>query len=54
MNKIVREFLKEEKGQTVVEWVIILALILIVIIITLTNIGKSAKSKGDQINNALK
>lgn len=54
MSKILKEFIKEEKGQTVVEWIIILALILIVIIVTLTAIGKSAKTKGDAINNALK
>lgn len=54
MNKIFKDFIKEEKGQTVVEWVVILALILIVIIAILTTIGKSAKSKGEAINNALK
>lgn len=53
MNKIVKDFIKEEKGQTTVEWIVILALILIVVIVVLTRIGKSAKSKGEQIDQAL-
>lgn len=54
MSKIVKEFIKEEKGQTIVEWILILALIAIVIIAVLTNIGKSAEKKGNEINKALK
>lgn len=53
MNKIMKEFIKEEKGQTIVEWIVILALILVVIIAVLTAIGKSANTKGDAINTAL-
>lgn len=53
MFKIFKEFIKEEKGQTMVEWIVILALILVVIIGVLSQIGKSAKNKGDQIKEAL-
>ena len=53
MLNIFKDFLVEEKGQTVVEWILILALIVIVIITVLTSIGKKAKTKGTDIDKAL-
>lgn len=48
-----KKFLKEEKGQTMVEWIVILALIVIVVIVAITAIGKSAKKKAEEIDGAL-
>ena len=49
MLKIFKDFIKEEKGQTLVEWILILALILVVIIGTIKLIGSKGKNKADSI-----
>lgn len=54
MKKIFTNFIKEEKGQTLVEWIMILALILIVVIVVLRSIGQQAGVKGKEIEDALK
>lgn len=54
MNKIIKSFIKEEKGQTVVEWIMILVLILIAVMAIMTTLGKSASKKTSDINNAIK
>jgi len=53
MIKIIKDFIKEEKGQTLVEWILILALILVVIIATIRTIGTKGKKKADEIEKAL-
>lgn len=54
MIQIFKDFIKEEKGQTLVEWIMILALILVVIIAVMRNIGKEGKSRSDKILDELK
>jgi len=49
MIKIFKDFIKEEKGQTLVEWIMILALILVVVIVSIKAIGKQSKKKADDI-----
>ena len=49
MLKIFKDFIKEEKGQTLVEWNLILALIIVVIIGTIKLIGVKGKQKSDEI-----
>ena len=53
MKNIFRNFIKEEKGQTLVEWIMILALILIVVIGVLRSIGEKAGEKGKKIEEEL-
>jgi|GEM_PF-4961763 len=53
MIKIIKDFIKEEKGQTLVEWILILALILVIIIVTIRAIGEKGKAKADEIEKAL-
>jgi len=53
MKNLFKSFIKEEKGQTLVEWIMILALILIVVILALQGIGKKAEEKADDIEGAL-
>lgn len=53
MFKIFKDFVKEEKGQTLVEWILILALILVIIIGTIGEIGTKGKQKAQDIENAL-
>lgn len=54
MNKIFKDFIKEEKGQTVIEWIMILALILIIILKALGDMGTNANNKANTINSKLK
>lgn len=54
MIQIFKDFIKEEKGQTLVEWIMILALILVIIIAVMRNIGKEGKSRSDKILQELK
>ncbi|QUH22022.1 Flp family type IVb pilin [Alkaliphilus sp. B6464] len=54
MMNILKDFIKEEKGQTMVEWIVILALILVVIIAVVRTIGEKGKTKAKQIENELK
>lgn len=53
MFKIFKDFIKEEKGQTLVEWILILALILVIIIATIKAIGTKGKKKAEEIEKAL-
>ena len=53
MIKIFKDFIKEEKGQTLVEWILILALILVIIIATIRTIGTKGKKKAEEIEKAL-
>jgi Flp pilus assembly pilin Flp len=53
MIKIFKDFIKEEKGQTLVEWILILALILVVIIGTVKLIGQKGDEKSQKILKAL-
>lgn len=49
LKNIFVDFLKEEKGQTLVEWIAILALLLVVIIVTIKLIGEKGKEKSNDI-----
>lgn len=49
MIKIFKDFLKEEKGQTLVEWIMILALILVIILATMRAIGEKGKERSKKI-----
>lgn len=53
LRNIFKSFIREEKGQTLVEWIVILALILIVIIGILTAIGKAGSKKAQDIQKSL-
>lgn len=53
MKNLFRSFVKEEKGQTIIEYVMILALIIIVVIAVFTAIGKAANKKGDKVLDGL-
>lgn len=53
MMNLLKDFIKEEKGQTIVEWIVILTLILIFIIAILTSIGKKSQKKSSDIDKAL-
>lgn len=53
MIKIFKDFIKEEKGQTLVEWILILALILVIIIATIRTIGEKGNEKADKIKKEL-
>lgn len=53
MFNIAKQFIKEEKGQTLVEWIMILALILIVCIVAVRTLGTKANQKATAIGNAL-
>lgn len=54
MLKIFKDFIKEEKGQTLVEWILILALILVIIIVTIRTIGEKGKAKAEKIEQELR
>ncbi len=47
------EALKEEKGQTLVEYALILVLIAIVVIVILTGLGTSTSTVYSKVNSAL-
>lgn len=53
MIKIFKDFIKEEKGQTLVEWILILALILVVIIAAIKTIGEKGNEKANKIKREL-
>lgn len=53
MIKIFKDFIKEEKGQTLVEWILILALILVIIIVTIRAIGEKGNEKANKIKQEL-
>lgn len=54
MRNLFKSFIKEEKGQTLVEWIMILALILIIVIVALRAIGTQANKKSKEVEDALK
>ena len=49
LKNIFVDFLKEEKGQTLVEWIAILAFLLVVIMVSIKLIGQKGKEKSDDI-----
>lgn len=53
MFKIFKDFVKEEKGQTLVEWILILALVLVIIIGTIKAIGTKGQKKAKEIEKNL-
>lgn len=53
MLQLVEKLYKNEEGQGLVEYALILALIAIVVIVAVKAIGTSANDKFEQINNAL-
>lgn len=52
-RKSFSNFIQKNEGQGVVEYIVILALILVVLIIVFRNIGNKGKAKGSQVENAL-
>jgi len=48
-----RDFVKEEKGQTLVEYALILVLIAIVVLLMLTALGRSVNNTFSTVNSAL-
>jgi len=48
-----KDFLKNEEGQTLVEYALILVLIAIVVLLMLTGMGKSVNNTFSTVNNAL-
>jgi pilus assembly protein Flp/PilA len=57
LQKINDKFLqlkKDEKGQTLVEYALLLVLIAIVVIAAVTNIGKTSNNTFEKVNSALK
>lgn len=48
-----KKILKNKKAQGLVEWIMILALILVAVIVVLKGIGGAAKEKGAAIQSAL-
>lgn len=53
LKKIVKRFLKEESGQGMVEYVILITLIVIAVIVILKTLGGTIKAKFQDINNNL-
>ena len=53
VSKFMKKFMKEESGQGLVEYVLIIALIAVVAIIALTKLGKSTDKKFEKVNDAL-
>ncbi len=51
--KLVKRLLTEEKGQGLVEYVLIIALIAVVVITILTSIGNKANNQLTTVDNAL-
>jgi len=49
----VKDFFRDEKGQTLVEYALILVLIAIVVILMLTGMGKSVNNTYSKVNSAL-
>jgi pilus assembly protein Flp/PilA len=53
MIRFVTRFLHDERGATAIEYGLIVALISVVIITAVTNVGKSLSTKFNTINNSL-
>jgi Flp pilus assembly pilin Flp len=49
LKNIFVDFLKEEKGQTLVEWIAILAFLLVIIMVSIKLIGQKGKEKSNDI-----
>ncbi len=52
MNSL-RKFLVSEDGPTAVEYAVMLALIIVVCLTAITNLGQSANTKFGEVNTAL-
>ena len=53
MVRFVTRFVQDERGATAIEYGLIVALISVVIITAVTNVGNSLKTKFNAINGAL-
>jgi pilus assembly protein Flp/PilA len=53
MVRLVSRFLRDERGATAIEYGLIVALISVVIITAVTNVGNNLRSKFNSINSAL-
>lgn len=53
MMKLVKRLWKEEEGQGLVEYALILALIAVVVVVTVKQIGTNANTKFETIKNNL-
>lgn len=53
MKNIFKDFIREEKGQTLVEWIMILALILIVVLGALKLIGEVSEKRATNIKDEI-
>jgi pilus assembly protein Flp/PilA len=54
MKKFFTRFVKEESGQSIIEYVILAALLIIGIIVVITTLGEKIKKKFQEVVNALK
>jgi len=52
VRKLLRKF-REKKGQSLVEYALILALVAIVVIAALTTLGRSASNKMGEVSNTM-
>ena len=53
LKKVFNDFVTEEKGQTLIELVLVLTLLAIVVIVAMRALGNKTKSKFSEINNNL-
>lgn len=53
MKKMFKKALRNKKAQGLVEWIMILALILVAVVLVLQSIGKSAGNKAETIDSML-
>lgn len=53
MLKKIKQFLKNESGQGLVEYALLIVLLVVVVIVVLSNIGGSMNNKFSEIDNAL-
>ena len=53
MVRLVSRFLRDERGATAIEYGLIVALISVVIITAVTNVGTNLRTKFNSINSAL-
>lgn len=51
--KYIKPFIKEESGQSLIEYAILAALLVVVVIAIVRSVGTKMKNKFNEINNAL-